>query len=146
MSINPDELENDSALQAALEQFRASALAAVDRPDAFWDAQRRAVLCKVEQPRKGISWKPAVWATTVMVVALVAGIWLDGPRAAPAPDFAAGYDQDLLMDVERLTSSEMPLALEPAMLLAGEIEKGTRRATPAGTKLPRSSLRDEHIH
>ncbi len=146
MSSNQDELEHDATLQAALKEFRASALAAADRPDAFWEAQRNAVLSEVKKPRIGISWRPAAWATAAVVVAVVAGIWLDGPRAAPVPDFAAGFDQDLLSEVDRLTRSEMPSALEPAMLIAGEIEAGIRRTTPDRTKLPRPAVRKKSNH
>ena len=141
MSINKDELEHDAALQAALEAFRISALAAADRPAAFWDAQRKAVLSKVKHMRRAIPWRPAVWAAAAAVVMVVTVVWLDGPRAAPAPDFAAGYDQELLIDVERLTGSELPSVLEPAMALAGEIEAGNRELPATRAKRPPSAFR-----
>ena len=146
MKSRQDEPEHDVKLRATLEEFRGSARAAANRPDAFWQAQRSAVLSRVNQPRKAVSRKPAVWAAAAVVVAVVAGIWRDGPRTAPAPDFAAGYDPELLIDVENLTRTEVPLALEPAMLLVGEIEAGTGRTISAGTKLPRPAVREKPKH
>lgn len=117
--------ERDAELEKSLKEFRASALAAVERPESFWTAQRRAVLERMGRPRKTLAWRPAlVWGTALAFILVVAAIWLDGPRALPAPDFAAGYDQDLLLEVERLTEAQTSLALEPAQLLAREIAEG----------------------
>ncbi|MBZ5496076.1 MAG: hypothetical protein LAP85_06705 [Acidobacteriia bacterium] len=131
--MNTDEInhEGDVQLEDALKEFRASAFASVERPESFWTAQLKAVLERMEQHRKVVPWRPLLtWGTAAVIVVAVAGIWLLSPRALPAPDFAAGYDQDLLVDVERLTDSQMPLALEPAMILADEIKAGiaTRKA------------------
>jgi hypothetical protein len=53
---------------------------------------------------------------------------LDHPQAAPAPDLAAGYDQELLVDVERCLDREVPEPLEPAFLLAAELGHGSTTA------------------
>jgi len=51
------------------------------------------------------------------------GIFLLRVPAQPVPDYAGGYDQDLLVDVEQAVDRELPSALEPALLLYDEIKQ-----------------------
>jgi len=66
-----------------------------------------------------------VWAATVVFVVIGIGIVLDRPQAAPAPDLAAGYDQELLIDVERSLNQEVPEPLDAAFLLTAEMGRGS---------------------
>ncbi len=45
----------------------------------------------------------------------------------PMPDFAAGYDQDLLVGVGRMINQNVPAALEPAALITKEITKDEKQ-------------------
>jgi hypothetical protein len=45
----------------------------------------------------------------------------------PMPDFAAGYDQDLLVGVGRMLNQNVPAALEPAALITKEIAKDEKQ-------------------
>lgn len=126
------EIAGDSRLRSDLEEFRAAARAAAERPEAFWAGQRRSVMARVGLPPKTGRLRPAMaWGVAAAVVLAAVGLWMDGPRALPAPDFAAGYDDDLLGEVERLTDVDAPIAFEPAMMLAGEIEAGIMQNMPA---------------
>ncbi|MBP1596831.1 MAG: hypothetical protein H6Q05_2208 [Acidobacteria bacterium] len=109
------DVTKDPQFESALEEFRDAARIAAEMPEAFWAEQRRAVMARVAQSRASISGKRILaWATAAVLVAAALAIWVEGPRALPAPDFAAGYDDSLLRDIERLTATDMPLALEPA--------------------------------
>ncbi len=85
------------------------------RPDRFWAEQRLAIVSRLPQQRPGESRPVLIWATAALLAVIAIGIWVDSPRAVPQPDFAAGYDADLLSDVRRLVDAEVPLALEPAL-------------------------------
>ena len=125
MNADGFNFERDVRLKDALNEFRSSARASAERPEAFWADQRLKVLDRAQERRKPISFRPVLaWCTTVVLVLVVVTFWLESPRALPAPDFAAGYDQDLLADVESLTNRPVTLALEPALILADEIAAG----------------------
>ena len=122
-------------LKAALKEFRASALAATERPEAFWAEQCRSVMARVARVRKASFLRPALaWGVAAVLVLVAVGLWVEGPSALPAPDFAVGYDDDLLSDVGRLTDTQAPLALEPALVLADEIEAGIRSGAEKATR------------
>jgi len=115
----------DAEFEAAVTQYRTEVRSAANRPEGFWDVQRASVLRRVAGPPPRPVWRVAlVWAATVVFVVIVIGIVLDRPQAAPAPDLAAGYDQELLMDVERTLDQEVPEPLAPALLLTAEMEHG----------------------
>lgn len=127
MKKNGFDFAGDRRFKSDIEEFRASALAGADRPEIFWAEQRRLVMARVGQARKASPFKPAlVWAVAAVILLAAVGLWMERPRALPAPDFAAGYDDDLLADVERLTDMQTPLALQPAMELVDEIKAGLR--------------------
>jgi len=117
--LNP---EVDPRLKGALEDWRAAAIVAGERPEGFWAHQRRVILDRTGQ-RRAFSLRPLlVWGTVVVVIVATSLFMIHEPRALPSFDFAAGYDHDLLLDVERLTSAQMPCAFEPASLLTIEME------------------------
>jgi hypothetical protein len=130
MKKNGFDFAGERQFESDLKEFRASALTGAERPGAFWAEQRRSVMARVGQAQKASPFKPAfAWGMAVVIVLAVVGSWMEGPRALPAPDFAAGYDDDLLSDVKRLTDTQTPLALLPALALVDEIEAGLRPET-----------------
>ena len=127
MSKDADDVLHDESIAEALSELRSAALAASRRPESFWSAQRNAVLARAGVQR-GLPWKPGwAWVAAAALVVIVSSVWLEMPRGMPAPDFAAGDDQELLYDVEQLIKTHVPLALEPAMLIADEIAAGTAK-------------------
>jgi hypothetical protein len=50
------------------------------------------------------------------------GLFLFRVPAQPIPDYAGGYDQDLLIDVEQALHRDLPSALEPVLILSDELE------------------------
>ena len=113
----PEELED------ALRVFRESAQAAAEKPDAFWENQRSAISVRLQHSGPAPLRRPAlVWVPVATVVLFCFFLLVENGRA-PTPDFAAGSDQDLLIDVERATDQEYPNALGPAALIAQEMEQ-----------------------
>jgi hypothetical protein len=117
---------SDAAFRAALDDFRRETLAAAQRPDGFWNTQHAAIMerTRSRQPvwRIGLS-----WALATALVLFGFGLFLFRVPAQPIPDYAGGYDQDLLIDVEQALHREIPSALEPALLLSEEIEQNLNK-------------------
>lgn len=122
--LPPDGGEIEQAieeLEGVLHKFRDSVRAEADRSDFFWARQRSAImgiLNKPEspKPRRALLWIPAA-AAVLLCVLFFADI-----GTAPTPDLAAGYDQDLLVEVERALNRSHPKALTPAQLIIQEME------------------------
>jgi len=123
----------------ALKEYRAAAWAEAGRDEQFWDNQRRAVMTSIGQRKRSFRFKPAMaWSFAAVIVLIVIGLRLEGPRALPAPDFACGYDQDLLSDVDRLIHAPMPTAFEPAMVLVNDMDAIARLTKNIGSPAPYS--------
>jgi hypothetical protein len=121
---------SEAAFRAALDDYRSEIHLAAQRPDGFWNAQHAAILERVrlQQPvwRIGLS-----WALATALVLFGFGLFLFRVPAQPMPDYAGGYDQDLLLEVEQALHREIPSALEPALLITEEIEQNlTKTPTP----------------
>jgi hypothetical protein len=120
-----EDFAQEQDLAEALKEYRAAAWEQTERSDSFWEDQRRKVMAGINRRKPLLGFKPAlVWGLAAAVVLVVIGLRIEGPQALPAPDFAGGYDQDLLGDVERLIRAPMPSALEPAMILVNDIHAG----------------------
>lgn len=128
MNSDPVQSKQDTEFEEALGEFHSSILAATARPESYWAAQRDAVLTRIGRPRGLFAGKPVlVLGAALAMLLTIVGIWFGTSRPLPKPDIAAGYDQDLLLDVERLTEAQTSLALEPAQLLVGEIAEGKEK-------------------
>lgn len=111
----------DPVLDTALDEFRRSVRERSRRPEAFWLEQRESVMAHLQAtPRRQVA---MAWAAAAIVTVVLLTVFADRPRAVPPPDFAAGYDQELLLDVDRAVSREAPRALDPGMVLVREIER-----------------------
>jgi hypothetical protein len=127
MKRDEEDVMHDESIAEVLSELHSAALAASQRPESFWTAQRNAVLARADA-RRASRWKSGwAWVAAAVLVVVFSSIWLEMPRGMPVPDFAAGDDQELLYDVERLVNTHVPLALEPAMMLADEIAAGTAK-------------------
>jgi len=124
MNKDAQDGSQDETVAEALAELRSAAVAAGQRPESFWTAQRDAVLARAGA-QKELLWKRGwTWVAATVLVVVATNLWLEMPRGMPAPDFAAGDDQELLCDVQRLIQTPVPLALEPAMMFADEIAAG----------------------
>ncbi len=129
--VEPADAESsaDAEFDTVVAEFRSAVLLAAERPEGFWNLQRASILSKAAGRPPRPAWRVAlVWAATVAFVVIGIGIVLDRPQAAPAPDIAAGYDQELLIDVERSLNQEVPEPLDAAFLLTAEMGRGPSAA------------------
>lgn len=110
-------------LQPVLEGLPAWARASADRPQEFWERQRRAILSRVSALEEQASLRipSAAWAIAAAIFVIASFMLNSAQRIAPAPQAATDADRELLLEVERAVQSGGPEALEPAALLAEEI-------------------------
>lgn len=111
----------DGEFQASLRAFKDSLDGAAEKPEAFWAHQRAAISERLRRSVPSSKLKPVlVWASASIIV-LVCLITFSGKSKLPAPDFAVGADQNLLVDVERALYRDYPEALAPAAALVKEM-------------------------
>ncbi len=109
-------------LQAALTALAGQARAQAERPEASWERQRRQIASRLhDRAPASHAWRWA-WVPAAVGLALVAVFWFRGdtPPSSPGPE----TDHALLLAVERSLQADVPAALRPAALLAGEVEGG----------------------
>jgi hypothetical protein len=126
--MKPEEMDSEAEekLAGALMEFRAAAMTETARDETFWETQRRAVMGEIQRPKRFFQFRPAlVWSIAAVIILMVVVVRREGPQALPAPDFACGYDQELLSDVEKMIRAPMPSAFEPAMILVQDIDRGS---------------------
>jgi hypothetical protein len=113
-------------LQRTLDALPEIARAATEHPDAFWERQHAQIKKRIEAVQQRSSARTATaWAGAFAVVLLATFLLRSSP--APRPSKAQGDpDQELLVAVEQSVQSGVPQALEPAALLADEINSGSQ--------------------
>jgi len=117
-------------LEDALAGFRALAQEAVERPEYFWDRQRLAILDRLKAPHATRRYRAVwIWATAAALVIVLVLIFNPNHSKSIVPDFAAGHDQELLVDVERSLNRELPRALQPAVILTQELDNALAHPT-----------------
>lgn len=114
--------EGDPEVAVLAESLRASA----ERPANFWRVQRVAIQERIQDSERRASLRLA-WAWSLALIAVAIGLLTQAPLPVAA---AYDPDHDLLVGVEQAVRRPVPKALEPARLLAQEIE---RSATAAKT-------------
>jgi hypothetical protein len=119
-------LENDEReLLPLVETLPDSLRCATERPEWFWKRQQAEIRGRLAKRQRWF--RPAItWAAT-MALFVLAVLLLRGSPAAPVQQAHADTDQELLVAVEQVVQSDVPYSLEPASLLADEINGG---ATP----------------
>jgi hypothetical protein len=121
------ESESDE-LKKELRIFSESIRADAERPEAFWSRQRTCIATRIQSPDPLSGLRPALlWAPTLIVVVLCLFLFVEKSKA-PTPDFAAGADQILLVEVEQALERNYPEALAPAALITWEIDQGSMSA------------------
>jgi hypothetical protein len=113
-------------LQPVLDAVSGWAKARGDRSPAFWEQQRAAILSRIsadeQHPQSRVS--GFAWAVAAAVIVIGSFMLQTGP--APSPEIQrvqTETDGQLLQQVESAMESGGPEALEPAALLAEEIEQ-----------------------
>lgn len=118
-----EELEFESGeFQDGIRVFRDSLHTAAERPEAFWISQRSAITDNLRRTAPILKLKSALIWAPVSVAALVCFFLFMEKPGVPAPDFAVGADQNLLVDVEQALYRDCPEALAPAAALVKEIK------------------------
>ena len=93
-------------------------------------------MAKLQRPVPALKRRPALlWTPAAIMVVLCLFFFVQSGKA-PTPDFATGYDQKLLIEVEQALKQESPWALAPAALITEEIEQ----ALECGRLLPLSKV------
>jgi hypothetical protein len=132
-----DEASDLLLLRPVIEPLAAWTHGDAVRSPEFWDRQRTAVLSKIPalQVQPG-SRNPAwAWAVAAAVLAIAVLMLDSGPRIGPTQQAEVDSDSELLFKIERAMQTGGPSALEPAALLADEIEehgKTNFNQTPGG--------------
>jgi hypothetical protein len=113
-------------LQRTLDALPEWSRAATEHPDAFWERQQADIKKRIDALQQRSSMRTATaWASAFAVVLLATFLLRSSP--APRPSSAqSDPDQELLVAVEQSVQRGIPLALEPAALLADEINSGSR--------------------
>ena len=106
---------------------------AVDLPERFWRQQQIGIQSSIATRPAPVSWPAFAFATALMVL-IGAMLFRDLPAQHNSlPRRAAEIsDQQLLMKVEYTLQSDVPVALEPAALLAKEIEANANNSYSQG--------------
>jgi len=113
-------------LHDVLEAMRESHHTAAGKPEFYWKKQHDAILAKLDAPATAPAskFRFAYLCAPVVAVVLLCLFFFTENSKTPTPDLAAGYDQNLLVEVEQALGRNYPLALKPAALIALEIEQG----------------------
>ena len=96
--------------------------------DAFWEQQRTTIWAKIDSvdARK---FPVLAWASATAVLVTATLLFSVAPTAPPRAQ--ADSDHELMIQLERTLQSEVPVALEPAALLAREITQNSQLNSPS---------------
>ena len=119
-SGNNESERNMAELNEAIRNFRNTVRLEAEKPDFFWVRQRNIIMEKLHRPKSLKRQRALLWVPAAVAVVLFLFFFAENSKA-PVPDLAAGYDQNLLVDVERALSRNYPDALAPALLLIPEM-------------------------
>lgn len=119
-------------LRRTLEALPEWAHAATGHPDAFWERQQLEIRRRIAAvPERSSTRIVTAWAGAFAVVLLATFLLNSG--SAPRPSRAqSDPDQELLVAVEKMVDSGVPQALEPAAMLADEINRSSQQISTHG--------------
>lgn len=112
--------DEESRMRYELKGFGEEYARQGERPEVFWAKQRAAVRSRIERRRK-VMWRLS-WSAAAAATIMFGYLHFRSPAPRPAP-VEQDADQALLLDVERSLRRPVPTALEPAMILAAEIDR-----------------------
>ena len=109
-------------LQDPCRMLRDSLYAAAERPDSYWEGRHKAIMARLEEP-SSLSKRRIVeiWAPAAGMVLLCLAFFA-GNSKVPASDIAAGYDQNLLIEVERALNQGYSFASASQITLEAEAD------------------------
>jgi hypothetical protein len=95
--------------------------------NAFWEHQRTAIWANIDsvKPRK---FPVLAWASAAAVLVAATLLFSIAPTVPPRAEVDS--DHELMIQLERTLQSEVPVALEPAALLAREITQNSQLNPP----------------
>jgi hypothetical protein len=133
-----DEL-NTKDIQQALDGWRDSATERAERPDWFFARQHARVMSEISA-RRSSGVPRLAWAGIVATVAVAASLMFPGPTQkqvqrqlqTEARQELQISDHDLMLAVEQTLNAGTPSSLEPATLLADEMNQAL--VTQAGSR------------
>jgi len=113
-------------LERTLYEFGEAARNAAERPDEFWQRQRAAIWARgPAEGRRAVNRTIAALAGVAALTLLGAALLASGSPPAATPTLVqTDADHELLLAVEHDVQSEVPDALQPAALLAQEMNDG----------------------
>jgi hypothetical protein len=114
-------------LQPLLNGLPQSARSAAERPEMFWDRQRLSIQRQIANlpPRRATPARLA-WAT-VFALILIASFLLKTGSRVPLQPSTPDSDRELLVQVEQALDGNVPQALEPASVIANEIDQAAQQ-------------------
>jgi hypothetical protein len=119
-----------------LEELPALTHTVAQNTDAFWEHQRTAIWANIDsvKPRK---FPVLAWASAAAVLVAATLLFSIAPTVPPRAEVDS--DHELMIQLERTLQSEVPVALEPAALLAREITQNSQLNSPSPDRKKESS-------
>ncbi len=114
--------EEVSSFADAIGGARARIRKASEQPESFWREQREGITTRLADRVFHQPWRRFVWVTAAVTLVLLATTLLSRNTAPPLPKAQADPDDALMLSVQKSIRSDLPQALEPAALLAKEID------------------------
>lgn len=119
----PDCRQEHAHLQNAILALSGWVRSAEEQPEIFWERQRLAIRARINQnPLWRRNSTRLVWITAFGLILLASLILRTGSRM-PVGSSAINPDRELLVQVEQALDGDVPQALEPASLIANEINQ-----------------------
>jgi predicted anti-sigma-YlaC factor YlaD len=114
--------EEVSSFTDAIGGARARIRKAAEQPESFWREQREGITTRLADRVFHQPWMRFVWVTATVTLVLLATTLLSRHAAPPLPKTQADPDDALMLSVQKSIRSDLPQALEPAALLAQEVD------------------------
>lgn len=103
-----------------------SARLASEQSETFWEQQRLSIQRQIASlPERRTSSVRLAWAAATILI-LIASFLLQTASRVPAPPSASTSDRELLVEVEQALEGDVPQALQPAALIANEIDQSAQ--------------------
>ncbi|HVO64162.1 MAG TPA: hypothetical protein VMT53_24795 [Terriglobales bacterium] len=116
-------------LQTLLSTLPQAARSATEHPDVFWEAQRLAIQSRISVlPNPAKRTARLAWGAALVLI-FIASLILRTGSHAPIQGVASDPDRELMVQVEQALDGDVPQALQPASLLADEINQAAHEVS-----------------